>query len=227
MSGLDRFLTTFFNTPVMLRYAPDIAAGAGVTVLLAIAIVVTGTAAGLALACLRAWRIRPVNLLVICYADIGRALPPLVIILIVYFGLPSVGIRLSGPMVLYVVLSGVLAAFAEEIFWAGFTSIDKGQWEAGLATGLGFAGTLVHVALPQAVRLATPPLVNRALAITKMTALGSVIGVPEILAASTTAQSFSGSAAPLTLGALAYLVIFLPFVLLARWLERAFAWKKL
>ena len=70
------------------------------------------------------------------------------------------------------------------------------------------------------------PLTNRAIAVTKMTALGSVIGVPDILNQATTAQSFSGNASPLTLAALAYVALFLPFVLLARWLETRFAWKR-
>ncbi|WP_118137824.1 amino acid ABC transporter permease [Oceanicella sp. SM1341] len=223
---MDRFLETFFNATVMARYLPDILHGVGVTVLLAVAIILAGVAAGLVLACLRTARLRWLNFLIICYADVGRALPPLVVILLFYFGLPNIGITLSGPMVLFVVLSATLAAFAEEIFWAGFTSLPRGQWEAGRATGLGSLQVLVWIALPQAVRLAVPPLVNRALAITKMTALGSVIGVSEILSAATTAQSFSGSASPLTLGALAYLAIFVPFVIFARWLESRFAWKK-
>ncbi|QDL91175.1 amino acid ABC transporter permease [Paroceanicella profunda] len=223
---MDRFIETFFNAAVMAKYLPDILHGVGVTVLLAVVIILAGVAVGLGLACLRTLGLRWLNVFIICYADIGRSLPPLVVILLFYFGLPNVGLTLSGPMVLFVVLAGTLAAFAEEIFWAGFTSLPRGQWEAGRATGLTFGETLLHVALPQAARLAVPSLVNRALAITKMTALGSVIGVSEILSAATTAQSFSGSAAPLTMGALAYLAIFIPFVIVARWLESRFAWKK-
>lgn len=223
---MDRFLETFFNPVVMAKYAPDVVAGMGVTLVIAAAVIVAGIALGLGLACLRAYRRKIPNFFIICYADIFRALPPLVLILILYFGFPSIGIRLSGSMVLFIVLSLTLAAFAEEIFWAGFSSVEKGQWEAGIATGLGFTRTLVYVALPQAVRLAMPPLVNRVLAITKMTALGSAIGVVEILSASTTAQSFSGSATPLTLSVIAYLAIFMPMVVFARWLENRTAWKK-
>ena len=67
--------------------------------------------------------------------------------------------------------------------------------------GLTFTQTLIWVVLPQAVRMVIPPLTNRAIAITKMTALGTVIGVPDILNQATTAQSFSGNASPLTLAA--------------------------
>ena len=223
---MDRFLETFFNPVVMAKYTPDIIAGIWVTLQIASAVIVAGILAGLALACLRSYGVKTLNFFIICYADIFRALPPLVVILILYFGFPSIGIQLSGPMVLFLVLAATLAAFAEEIFWAGFSSVEKGQWEAGIATGLGFTRTLAYVALPQAVRLAIPPLVNRVLAITKMTALGSAIGVSEILSSATTAQSFSGSATPLTMSVAAYLVMFLPMVVFARWLESRTAWKK-
>lgn len=222
---MERFLQTFFDGAVMARYLPDFLAGIWVTLYLGAAIVVAGIAVGLGLACLRAMGHRWLNALIIVYADIGRALPPLVVILIFYFGLPGLGVRLSGPMVLFLVLGGVLAAFAEEIFWAGLTSVPKGQWEAGRATGLTFAQTLIQIALPQAIRLGIPPLVNRVLAITKMTALGSVIGVSEILSVASEAQSFSGSATPLTMGALAYVAIFLPLVIATRLLERRYAWR--
>ena len=226
MTPLERFQDAFLNPVVLDKYWPLILDGMRVTLELAVGVVVTGVVAGLALACLRSLRIGPVNLVIVCFADVLRALPPLVLILLIYFGFPNVGVTLSGPMVVYVVLSLVLAAFAEEIFWAGITSVEKGQWEAARSTGLGFGQTLANVVLPQAVRLALPPLTNRAIAITKMTALGTVIGVPEILYQATTAQSFSGNASPLTLGALAYVVLFLPFVILARWLETRFAWRK-
>ena len=223
---MDRFLDTFFNPVVMAKYAPDIIAGIGVTLTIASAVIAAGILLGLMLACLRTYRVRIFNFFLICFVDMFRALPPLVVILILYFGFPSIGIRLSGPMVLFIVLSLTLAAFAEEIFWAGFSSVEKGQWEAGIATGLGFSRTLLYIALPQAVRLAFPPLVNRVLAITKMTALGSPIGVAEILSTATSAQSFSGSATPLTMSVVAYLAIFLPMVIAARWLESRTDWKK-
>ena len=220
------FSDAFLNATVLSKYAPSILSGVWVTLYLSVIIVIAGTALGLVLACIRAAGLRLVNFTIIVYADIMRALPPLVLILIAYFGLPGVGVLWSSNLVLFIVLSLILAAFAEEIFWAGITSVGKGQWEAARSTGLGFAQTLVWVVLPQGVRLGLPPLTNRAIAVTKMTALGSVIGVPDILNQATTAQSFSGNASPLTLAALAYVALFLPFVLLARWLETRFAWRR-
>ena len=226
MTNLDRFIETFLNGTVLAKYAPEILQGVWVTVELSVLIVMAGTLWGALLACIRAYRIWPVSFLIVIYADIFRALPPLVLILLVYFGLPNLGVTLSSFAVLFIILGLTLGAFAEEIIWAGITATDKGQWEAARSTGLGFTQTLAYVVLPQAVRMVIPPLTNRAIAITKMTALGTVIGVPDILNQATTAQSFSGNASPLTLAALAYVVLFLPFVVLSRWLESRFAWKK-
>ena len=188
--------------------------------------VLSGILAGLLLAALRAYGIKPVNALIVIAVDVLRALPPLVLVLLVYFGLPNVGVTLSAFVVLWLVLALVLAAFAEEIFWAGITSVRKGQWDAARSTGLSFGATLAYVILPQAVRLTVPPLTNRTIAITKNTALGTVIGVPEILNQATTAVSFAGNATPLTLGAIAYLILFIPVVILGRWIETRFAWKR-
>ncbi len=105
-------------------------------------------------------------------------MPPLVLVLLVYFGLPSVGIDIPGFAVIWLVLSAVLAAFVEEIVWAGLISVKKGQREAARSTGLTEIQALVYVVLPQALRLAIPPLTNRTISITKNTALGTVIGVP-------------------------------------------------
>lgn len=222
---MDVFLDQFLNQAVLAKYAPLILKGAGVTVILSILIVLAGIVLGALLACLRAYRIRALSFLIVVFADVLRALPPLVLILLVYFGLPNLGVVLSSFTVLFLVLSLVLAAFAEEIVWAGITSTPKGQWEAARSTGLSFTQTLEFVVLPQAVRMVIPPLTNRAIAITKMTALGMVIGVPDILGQATTAQSFSANASPLTLAALAYVVIFLPLVIASRWLEQRFTQK--
>jgi polar amino acid transport system permease protein len=227
VTNWERFIDTFFKPELVASTWPKILGGMVVTLQIAALVVVTGIALGLLLALLRAYRFRLLNWLIIVYADVMRALPPLVLVLIAYFGLPNIGLTLSGFVVLWLVLSLVLAAFAEEIFWAGITSIRKGQWDAARATGLSFSATLLHIILPQAVRLTIPPLTNRTIAITKNTALGTVIGVPEILNEATTAVSFSGNATPLTLGAIAYLLIFVPVVLLGRSIERRFHWRQI
>jgi polar amino acid transport system permease protein len=226
VTGWERFTDTFFKPELIAATWPKIVSGMAVTLQVAGLVLITGIAAGLTLAAIRAYGVRPVNALIIVFADLMRAMPPLVLVLIAYFGLPNIGLTLSGFVVLWLVLSLVLAAFAEEIFWAGITSIRKGQWDAARSTGLTFTQTLLNVILPQAVRLTIPPLTNRTIAITKNTALGTVIGVPEILNQATTAVSFSGNATPLTMGAIAYLVIFVPVVLAGRGIEQRFHWRR-
>jgi polar amino acid transport system permease protein len=221
------FINAFFNVGVMERYYDDILWGMVVTVQVAIGVVITGILLGLVLASIRAARLRLLNVFIVAFADLFRAFPPLVVILFLYFGLPYLGISLSGFVVVWLVLSLVLAAFTEEIFWAGIISIKAGQWEAASSTGLSFVQTLGYVILPQAVRLTIPPLTNRTIAIVKHTALGAVIGVPEILNEAQSAMSRSGNATPLIMGAVAYLIIFLPVVIFGRQLEKRFAWKRI
>jgi polar amino acid transport system permease protein len=223
---MNAFLETFFKPNLIAQYLPSILKGVVTTIEIALAVVITGLALGLALAVIRAFQVKPLNALIVVFVDMFRALPPLVIVLIVYFGLPNVGVSIPSFAVLWLVLSLVLAAFAEEIFWAGILSVPKGQWEAARSTGFGFLATLTNIVLPQAVRLTVPPITNRTVAITKNTALGTVIGVPEILNQATTAQSFSGNATPLMMGALAYIVLFIPVVALGRFLETRFAWRR-
>ena len=220
------FLDAFFDWQLIERYFPAIMRGVGVTIEIAAAVVLTGISVGLILAIARSFRVAPMSALIVLFADIFRALPPLVLVLLVYFGLPNVGINLPSFAVLWLVLSLVLAAFCEEIFWAGILSVAKGQWEAARSTGLSFLATLAYVVLPQALRLTVPPITNRTIAITKNTALGTVIGVGEILNQATTAQSFSGNATPLMMGAVAYVILFIPVVVLGRLLETRFRWRR-
>jgi polar amino acid transport system permease protein len=223
---VDAFLDTFFKPAVIASTMPAILKGMLVTLQIAALVVLTGLALGLVLAIVRSLRIRLLNLLIVIFVDLFRAVPPLVVVLVVYFGLPNIGVNIPSFAVLWLVLSLVLAAFAEEIFWAGILSIRKGQWDAARSTGLGFADTLAFVILPQAVRITVPPLTNRTIAITKNTALGTVIGVPEILNQATTAVSFLGNATPLVMASIAYLVIFVPVVAAGSWIEHRFAWRR-
>ena len=223
---MNRIAENFFDLEVMARYLPSIIDGVFVTIHLAVLIVLSGLALGFVLAVVRAFQIRPVNWLIVLVVDVFRALPPIVIMIVFYFALPFVGISMSGFVVAWLSLTLVLASFAEEIFWTGILSVDRGQWEAARSTGLGFLQTLRDVVLPQAVRLTIPPLTNRTIVITKSTAIASVVAVQEILTQASAAQAFSANTTPLTMAAIAYLVIFFPLVVLSRWVESRFGWKR-
>lgn len=218
-------IDSFFNIEIMVQVLPSIVSGLWITIALSILIIISGIVLGLALATVRAMQYKAINLGVVLFADAFRAIPPLVILIVVYFALPFVGINLSGFVAAWLSLSLVLAAFCEEIFWASILSVDRGQWEAARSTGFSFIQTLQFVVLPQAMRLALPPLTNRAIAIGKSTALASVVAVPEILNQAFSAQAQAGNPSPLTLAALAYLAIFIPLVILSRWVESRFSWR--
>lgn len=223
---MDDFLEQFFNVEVMLKYLPDIIDGLWVTIILALLIIISGLALGFVLAVIRAFQIRAVNILIVGCVDVLRALPPLVIIFILYFALPIFGLNWSGFFCAWLSLSLVLAAFVEEIYWAGITSVNKSQWEAARSTGLSFLATLIYVVLPQVMRMTIPPLTNRTLVIAKNTALASVVAVPEMLTVAQTSLAYAANTSPLTLAAAGYLLMFLPLVILSRWIEARFAWKR-
>jgi polar amino acid transport system permease protein len=223
VTALDRFAATFLDPDVAVHYAPQIFQGLVTTIAIGLAVVVTGLASGLGLAVVRAFGLRWLNLMIVEVVDILRALPPLVIILIIYFGLPSLGIVIPSNIVLWASLSAVLAAFAEETFWAAITATPVGQWMAARSTGLTFLQTMRYVVLPQAVRIALPPLTSRTIAVTKNTALGSAIGVNEILGQAMSAEAFSANATPLVIAAVLYVLIFIPLVIASHALERRHA----
>ncbi len=226
LSSMDRFVSSFFNAEVAARYVAPILDGMLLTIGLGLCVIATGLVLGLALAVLRIQHVKLVNAFIIAFADIFRALPPLVVIILLFFAFPYIELSMSAFTATWLALSLVLAAFTEEIFWAGMLAIPKGQWEAARSTGMGSWGTLVHVILPQAVRMTVPPLTNRTIAITKGTALGSVVALHELLNVSSSASSEAGNATPLVMGAVAYLILFIPFVVLGRWVETRFAWKR-
>ncbi len=224
MTNQPQFLELFFNSQVAVKYLPDILWGAWITISLSVVIVLSGLILGLALALLRRSAGRFTVSILRFGVDCLRAVPPLAVILLLYFGLPSLGVTLSAYGVMWLTLSLILAAFAEEIFWAGLCSIDVGQWEAGRSTGLTNVETIRFIILPQAIKLCIPPLTNRAIAITKNTALGTAIGMSELLNEAQIAQSFSGNPTPLIMAAVGYLLIFIPMILFAGRLERKMKW---
>lgn len=115
------------------------------------------------------------------YVEIFRAIPMLVMVLWVYYGLPVVlGISL-GPFVAGVIALALCdSAFEAEIFRAGIQSIERGQTEASKSLGLGYFATMRYVILPQAIRRVLPPLGNQFVYMLKMSSLVSIIGLLEL-----------------------------------------------
>ena len=221
---MDSLLENYFNPAILAQYFPSVLAGFWVTLLVALSVIAIGIGLGLLLAILRCFCGRLVNALIVIFVDVFRTLPQLVVIVFVYFGLPYAGLTLSPFAATVASLGAVLGAFAAEIFWAAIQTTPRGQWDAAKALGLGFTGTMFLILLPHAIRLAVPLLANRAISITKGTALGTAVSLPEILGQAQSAMAIAANPSPLTLAAALYLALFLPLVAASRWLERRPKW---
>lgn len=156
------------------------------------------------------------------YVELLRAIPSLVMLLWVYYGLPVVlGISLDAFSAAVIGLALGESAFMAEIFRAGVQSIDRGQFEAADAVGLDGRDKFRFVVLPQAVRRILPPLGNQFVYTLKMSALASMIGVQELVRRSN--ELVVNAYRPLeiyTFLVLEYLVLVVVAAAVVRWLER-------
>lgn len=223
---IHRLVDTFFNPAIAAQYWPDILKGMQVTVVLGLAVILSGLALGLILALLRSGERVWLSVPIVLFADVMRSLPPLVVIILLFFAFPYIDLAMSAFTATWLALTLTLAAYAEESLWAGISSVPRGQREAARSSGLSWAQTLGWVIVPQAWRIALPGLTNRVIAIAKNTALGSVVALSDVLNNAQSASSNTGNPTPLVLGALGYLAIFIPLVLFSRWLEARLAWKR-
>lgn len=216
-------LETFLNGEVMLRALPMLGRGLVNTLYLALAAILIGTTAGILVCIARLYGPKPLRLLAVGFIDIFRALPILVVLIVIYYALPFVGIRLDSFTSAALALSIVLAAFTAEVFRAGIKAIPVGQFEAADALGLPFFVTLIRVIIPQAIRIATPPQTSNCISIVKDTSLASVVAMPDLLKQATDAQALMANPSPLIAAAAIYLVILWPLVRLVAWLEQRYA----
>lgn len=226
MSKFETFVETFLNVSIAASTFPAMLEAAWLTIYLSFFIVLTGVAAGLALALLRSSGLKVVVLPIILFADLFRTIPPLVLICLFYFGLPNAGISMNGLTSAWAALALILTAYAEECFWAGISSINKGQWEAARSSGLTGLQTLIYVILPQAAKISVAPLTSRVIAISKSTSYASVVAVGELLGVAQSTLTYTYNATPLVIAAIGYCIIFIPVVVLGQILERQFQWKR-
>jgi polar amino acid transport system permease protein len=210
---------TFFNLDVLVRSFPMLMRGVGNTILLGLASIFFGGLGGLFVCLMRLYGPKPARLLAIGFIDILRAMPILVLLILIYYALPFVGIRFTSFTSATLALSLVLSAFTAEVCRAGIEAVPKGQFEAAAALGLSFWRTMGTVILPQALRMVVPPLTSNAVSIFKDTALASVVAMPDLLKQATDAQALMANPTPLIGAALIYLAFLWPLVRLVNHLE--------
>lgn len=212
----------FFNFDVMKRSIPILLQGLGMTLALGVTAILAGSAIGVGLAMLRLFAIRPLRLLATAYIDILRAMPVLVVLILMYYALPFAGITLSSFAAAAIALSLVLGAYTAEVFRAGIQAVPKGQFEASAALGLGFWRMMQKVILPQAMRIVIPPHASNCVSIIKDTSLASVVAMTDLLKQATDAQALFANPSPLIGAALIYVAILWPLVRCTGWLEARF-----
>jgi polar amino acid transport system permease protein len=219
--SLERLWSYYLDFGVVFENADAFWRAVLVTMSLASLAEAFGIVLGLVLALLKISRSHLLRFPAQLYVDVFRGTPLLVQITIVYFTTASVGLRFNSLFLAgLVALTLNSAAYVAETFRAGIQSIDKGQTEAGRASGLTYAQTMRYIVVPQAFRRVIPPLTNEFVMLIKDTSLVSVIGLAELLRVARVLQSNTFNGTPLIAAALMYLAICLPLIYLTNVLER-------
>jgi polar amino acid transport system permease protein len=180
-----------------------------------------GLPLGLVLAVLGSSRGRAARLVSLVVVEIGRGIPALVVLELVYFGLPQVSLTLTSFTAATAGLGFVTAAYTSEILRAGLQAVPQGQHEAAQAIGLSRFDQLRYVIVPQGVRIALPPLLGFSILVFQGTSLAFAIALPELLSKSYAAgsESFRYMEA-IGLAALLYAAVAMPAASLVHMLER-------
>jgi His/Glu/Gln/Arg/opine family amino acid ABC transporter permease subunit len=171
-----------YNWSVVLHAAPQLLTGLRITVEIAIMSMICALALGLLVALCRMSRIRMLSWAAFVYIQVFRALSLFIYILWVYFGLAIVsGINLTPLAAAVVCLTLLYSAYMAEVYRAAIGAIDVGQWETAKSLNLGAIRTMTAVVIPQAFRIAIPPLTNCLIDIVKDSSIVGIIGTTELM----------------------------------------------
>jgi len=220
---IEFFASIWENLP---DWGPQMLAAAVQTLQLTAASFVLAVAFGIVVALLRLSPLAPVRWLAIVFIEVGRGMPALVILFLIYFGLPAVvpWLKFNSFTAAVVGLGLQGAAVLAEIFRAGIEALDRGQREASLSLGLTPAQTMRDVMAPQAIRIVLPPVGNYLIGLLKDTAIASIIAAPELmLRAKDLASSTFLPMQLYVLAAIIYFAMSYPLSLLLRRIETALA----
>ena len=210
-----------FNFRVIMEYMPLFLTGLRATFLISIVSIALALIAGTIACACRISGIRLIKYPAIAYIEIIRSTPLLVQIYFFYFGLPTLGVRIPE------IQTGILAlmlnsgAYIAEIIRAGINSVDQGQIEAGISSGLNYIQRMRFIILPQALGVTVPPLLGQAIVLVKDSALLSLISVAELTRSgqTLTSERFMPSEAFFTV-AFFYMCIYFCLKAIADWSQR-------
>lgn len=169
----------------------------------------TGLVVGLILSSLRRLNFKGINPLIDAYAYVFRGVPVLVLLFIVYFGLPGIGFKVPPLLAMALSLGLIASAYLAEVFRGAFNSVDPAEILAGEAMGMTRWQVLLHIELPQMLRFSVPGMVNEFTTVLKFSPFAYTVGIPEITkqAMTLTATTLRGIEIYLAVGVL-YFVIY-------------------
>ena len=140
-----------------------------------------GLVLALVVALMRLSSVRVLSWLARAYVSVIRGTPLLLQLFIIYYALPELGVTINPFPSAVIAFSLNVGGYASEIIRSAILAVPKGQTEAALTIGMGYATTMRRIVLPQATRVAVPPLSNTLISLVKDTSLASSIQVTELL----------------------------------------------
>jgi len=210
-----------FNFRVILEYIPFFLSCFLATLWLSGAGLLGAFGTGLLACGMRIGRFKLLSRIAYVYIESIRSTPLLVQLFFFYFGLPSLGLRMSEASTGILALALNSGAYMAEIIRAGIQSVPNGQIEAAVSSGLNYFQRMRHVILPQAIGVTLPPMLGQAIVLVKDSALLSLISLPELTRAGQimTSERFMPAEGFLTSAAF-YLIIYYVLKALTHWSQK-------
>jgi len=186
----------------------DLGHGVVYTVMVTLVCSMTGLAVGLLLSSLYRLSIRSVSFLIDIFTYIFRGVPVLVLLFMVYFGLPGIGIKPPPLLAMAMSLGLVAGAYLTEVFRGAFDSVDPTEIVAAQAMGMTRIQILRYIEIPQMLRFAVPGMVNEFTSVLKYSPFAYTVGIPEITkeAMTLTANTLKGIEIYLAVGILYFAI---------------------
>ncbi len=197
--------------------------GVGYTVMVTVACCATGLLVGLMATGLRRLEMPGAIPLLDGYTYIFRGVPVLVLLFLVYFGLPGIGIKVFPLVAMMLSLGLISGAYLAEVFRGALASVDPAEIVAAQAMGMTRLQILIHIELPQMLRFAVPGMVNEFTTVLKYSPFAYTVGIPEITkqAMSLASTTLRGVEVYLAVGVL-YFLIYRTLLIGVQWLARRF-----
>jgi His/Glu/Gln/Arg/opine family amino acid ABC transporter permease subunit len=210
-----------FEFALFVKSLPALLSGAWMTAELSVLSIAAGLVIGVVGGLARVSRVAAIRAVASVYVTLMRAMPLLVTLLFLYYGLPSAGLQLDAFTVALLALSVSSGAYLTEIVRAGIQSIDPGQMRAARSLGMSYGRAMQRIILPQAIRSVLPPITNEATTLLKNTSLVSTIALTDLLRSGLEVMTWQANTfSPFAGVALFYLLMTLPLLWLNSYLER-------